>query len=241
MKRTAKNLTAVIAVLLIIGICFSGCKGNSGSVKKSLENAVKQENFKNVQATITYSYEMIPQTDDEKRQVENEDHSNLDAGKVIKYGELYYQEGDNKSLYYATEDETDYVYYRNTDENVGDKTYARYFAEDLAENTQFAKKMNFDYFSSITKDMFEDFDEKTYSCYATDKYKKAIIQTLFPNNSFDKLTDISLQFIIDNDKISEIVYKYTFDKSTKFVMNYKLEYNNKKVELPKKYQDLTQQ
>lgn len=241
LKLRKINKAAVVAVMLIICMLAAGCSStkSAGNVKRGLQNAVKDDNFKNVQVNITYSFQVIPKNEDEKLQEEREDHSDLAIGTVTKYGNLYYQTDESRDVYYSTEDGTEYIYYRYNDGTLGDKSFSKYYAEDFEGNSQLAKKVNFEFFSSITDDMFEKYDDESGSCFATDKYEKAIIQTIFPNNSFDKLSDISLEFKIDDDLISEIIYKYTFDKSTKFVMNYEFEYNDKKVELPKKYSDLT--
>lgn len=234
------NKTAIVAVALIICVLLTACSSAKGTnLKKGLENAVKLDKFKNVQVDVTYSFEMIPTNEEEQRQVEKEDHSGLDGGSLIKYGDLYYQESVGREIYHSNEDGTDYIYYRYSDNNYKDIGFTKYYAEDFKGDSQLEKLVNFSYFSSITPEMFEKFDKKTGSCFATDKYEKAIIQTIFPNNSFDKLSDISLEFIIDDDLICEIIYRYTFDNSTKFVMNYELNYNEKKIELPKKYSDLT--
>lgn len=223
--------------MLIVCMLLTACGSSKGNLKKGLENAVKQENFGSVQVKLKYSYQTLSEESGDSQV--DEDHSSLDGGSLIKYGDLYYQENNGRQIYFSTEDETEYIYYRYSTEKLKEKYFTKYYAEDYSGNTQLSKMVDFSYFSSITPEMFENYNKKTGSCKATQKYQKAIIQTIFPNNSFDNLTDISLEFVIDDNLISEIIYKYTFNNSTKFTMNYELNYNSKKIELPEKYSDLT--
>lgn len=247
---SSKKIKSSIALVLVI-VCFAvGCSKTVKQKETNLKAALETNNFEKVCTTITMEYKDTSDSSSQSSATTEEgqvygDTSAIDTvtqtfAWVTKYGNIYYQDTDDgPKQYYVTEDGVDYIYYYNDFGGLfKDEKFYKYTAEDFEETQGKTLKISYEFFSSITPEMFDYSIDDSITCRVTDEYERAVIQTIFPNNSFEGVSDISLDFILSGKQVSSIIYHYTF-QNFDFKITYALDYAPKEIKVPTDFIDKT--
>lgn len=251
MKKILNKIMKSSIGLVLVIVCFAaGCSKPVKQKEINLKAALETNKFEKVSTTITMEYTDTSVSSSQSSATTEEgqvygDTSATDTvtqtfAWVTKYGDVYYQETDGgPKYYYVTEDGVDYIYYYNDFGGLfKDEKFNKYAAEDFEETQGKTLKMSYEFFSSITPEMFDYSIDDSATCRVTDEYERAVIQTIFPNNSFEGLSDISLDFILSGKQVSSIIYRYSFENFD-FKITYALDYAPKEIQVPTDFIDQT--